>query len=100
MTKSAASRRKDHAGTGGGPGFAIPLPGDLYGSVERLAAITGLTPEAFVAEAVAQKVAFHEREARFAELRDRGASPKDVAAALDVLSREGGRPPNEDDRLD
>ncbi len=77
--------------------ITIDLPDPTAREIERAAKAAGQTPEAFVAEAAAQRArALAQTEAFFAE-RAKGA---DLDAFDRILKRQGGQPPQPGDERD
>ncbi len=75
--------------------YALRLPQSLKAGAELVAREDGSTLNQFIVSAVAEKLAALKTADYFAERARRG----DLQAALDFLSRPGGLPPEEDDRL-
>jgi uncharacterized protein (DUF1778 family) len=76
--------------------LSLRLPVSLKAALERLAATDGISVNRFLVAAAAEKLsAMRTAEAFFAERKGRG----DKDAAIRFLTRSGGEPPRQDDRL-
>lgn len=75
--------------------YALRLPTSLKREVEKLARDDGTSLNQFIVTAVAEKMATLRTVAFFAERASRG----NIEAALEIMSRPGGEPPREDDRI-
>lgn len=75
--------------------YPLRLPASVKAEAERLAAADGTSLNQFVATAVAEKLAARRTAAFFEDRRGKG----DSAAFRAILTRAGGQPPAEDDRL-
>ncbi|MEY4907259.1 MAG: hypothetical protein RL260_977 [Pseudomonadota bacterium] len=75
--------------------YALRLPRSLKAGAEQVAREDGTTLNQFIVSAVAEKLAALKTADYFTERAQRG----DVQAAMALLSRAGGQPPADDDRL-
>ena len=75
--------------------FPLRLPASLKEAVAKISRDEGTSINQFVAVAVAEKVSAVKTAEFFAAHRDAA----DVEAALRILRRRGGQPPEADDRL-
>ena len=75
--------------------FPLRLPASLKEAVAKISRDEGTSINQFVAVAVAEKVSAVKTAEFFATHRDAA----DVEAALRILRRRGGQPPEADDRL-
>lgn len=75
--------------------YALRLPASLKRELERVAREDGTSLNQLIVTAVAEKLASLRTSDFFAERRARG----DVAKALTIMTRGGGEPPREDDRV-
>lgn len=76
--------------------FSLRLPVSLKAAVEKMAATDGTSMNQFLVMAAAEKLtAMRTAEEFFAERKGKG----DAARAIRFLTREGGEPPREGDRL-
>ena len=75
--------------------YALRLPLSLKAGAEQAAREDGSTLNQFIVSAVAEKLAALKTAEYFALRAERG----DKAMALAFLSRQGGQPPHEEDRL-
>ena len=75
--------------------YALRLPASLKREVEKLARADGTSLNQFIVTAVAEKLATLRTVEFFAERAKRG----DVAKALEIMSRLGGKEPHKDDRF-
>ena len=75
--------------------YPLRLPTSVKAEVARLAKADGISFNQFVATAVAEKLAAMNTAAFFAERRDRA----DFAAFDRIMARDGGVPPQPDDRI-
>ena len=75
--------------------FPLRLPASLKASVSRISEEDGTSINQFITTAVAEKISAMKTAEFFAA---RGAAA-DIEAARRLLRREGGRPPEADDRL-
>lgn len=76
----------------GGP----DLPPELRAAAEAAGKSTGENPDAFIRDAVERKLAALKDAEAFAARKERA----DLDAFDRILSRKGGQPPSEEDRLD
>jgi hypothetical protein len=75
--------------------YALRLPASLKQGAEQVAREDGTTLNQFIVSAVAEKLSAMKTAQYFADRASRG----DLQAALAMLSRPGGQPPADDDRL-
>ncbi|WP_302174841.1 pilus assembly protein HicB [uncultured Hydrogenophaga sp.] len=75
--------------------YALRLPASLKQGAEQMAREDGTTLNQFIVSAVAEKLSAMKTAQYFADRASRG----DLQAALAMLSRSGGLPPADDDRL-
>jgi len=75
--------------------YALRLPASLKQGAEQVAREDGTTLNQFIVSAVAEKLSAMKTAQYFSERAQRG----DLQAALAFLSRPGGQPPADDDRL-
>ena len=75
--------------------FPLRLPASLKASVSRISEEDGTSINQFITTAVAEKISAM-KTAEFCAARGAAA---DIEAARRLLRREGGRPPEADDRL-
>ena len=75
--------------------YPLRLPASLKAAVAEISRDEGTSMNQFVAMAVAEKVSAMRTDEFFAGRRDAA----DVEAALRILRREGGQPPNDADAL-
>lgn len=75
--------------------YALRLPASLKQGAEQVAREDGTTLNQFIVSAVAEKLSAMKTAQYFAERAQRG----DLSSALAFLSRPGGQPPADDDRL-
>lgn len=75
--------------------YALRLPASLKQGAEQVAREDGTTLNQFIVSAVAEKLSAMKTAQYFADRASRG----DLQAALVMLSRPGGQPPADDDRL-
>ena len=75
--------------------YALRLPASLKQGAEQVAREDGTTLNQFIVSAVAEKLSAMKTADYFTERARRG----DLKGALAFMSRAGGQPPAEDDRL-
>jgi hypothetical protein len=75
--------------------YALRLPLSLKTGAEQIAREDGTTLNQFIVSAVAEKLAAMKTADYFAQRAERG----DMTAALALLSRKGGQPPQDQDVL-
>ncbi len=75
--------------------YPLRLPRSIKAAVEQLAKEEGISLNQFVATAVAEKLTALNTAKFFADRKNRA----DFAAFRDILTRKGGKPPREDDKL-
>ena len=73
--------------------YPLRLPTSLKPAVAKISREEGTSINQFVALAVAEKVSAMKTAEFFASKRDEA----DIEAALQILRRDGGQPPNSDD---
>ena len=76
--------------------YSLRLPASLKAAVAEISRAEGTSMNQFVVMAVAEKVSAMRAAEFFAGRRDAAG----VEAALRILRREGGQPPNDADALD
>ncbi len=75
--------------------YALRIPTSLKQSVEQVAQQDGTSINQFIVSAVAEKLAAMKTADYFAERAKNG----NVQAALDLLNRQGGQPPQAGDEI-
>ena len=75
--------------------YALRLPTSLKAELERVARADGTSLNQFIVTAVAEKLATLRTAEFFAERVERA----DLRGALEILSRPGGQPPRDGDRV-
>lgn len=75
--------------------YALRLPASLKRELERVAREDGSSLNQFIVTAVAEKLS----ALRTAEFFEERKARADVAAALDIMSRQRGEAPRDDDRF-
>ena len=75
--------------------YPLRLPASLKAAVAEIGKADGTSTNQFVTTAVAEKVS----AMKTAEFFSERASRADIAAARRLLLREGGRPPEPEDRI-
>lgn len=75
--------------------YALRLPLSVKAEVEKVAASEGTSMNQFIATAVAEKLAAMNTASFFQTRRNRA----DFAAFDRIMSRQGGQPPADDDKL-
>lgn len=76
--------------------YSLRLPASLKAAVEQISEEDGTSINQFIATAVAEKIC----AMKTAEFFTARAAEADVQAALRILNRDGGQPPEPDDRLE